>query len=116
MSNCDIGRGLIDRDADCKLGVQLGVDTEFFHSREESSAVHSQPRGSTIGAPDTPFAFGKCPYDLVALLSCILISNVRALIVFLRFANLSCSRLIPAACIGDIHVHLVSEFSERSLQ
>ena len=53
----------------CNLSILLRVDTEFFHSRKESRAVHSQARGSTVGAAHAPLARSQCPYDLIALLS-----------------------------------------------
>jgi hypothetical protein len=65
----------IDREVRCNLSVLLRVDAEFFHSREESRAVHSQARGSTIGSAHAPLACSKCPYDLIALLCFIFVSN-----------------------------------------
>ena len=53
-----------------RLSKLLCVDAEFFHSREESRAVHSQARGSTISTTHASLACGKRPYDLIALLSC----------------------------------------------
>src|SRR2546430_6459554 len=45
-----------DREVGCNLSILLRVDTEFFHSRKESRAVHSQARGSTVGAAHAPLA------------------------------------------------------------
>jgi hypothetical protein len=47
----------------------------FFHSREESRAIHSQARDSTIGTAHASFACGKCPNDLIALLAFIFVNN-----------------------------------------
>ena len=59
----------------CNLSILLRVDTEFFHSRKESRAVHSQARGSTVGAAHAPLARSQCPYDLIALPSFIFVSS-----------------------------------------
>jgi len=64
-----------DKEVRWNLSVLLRVDAEFFHSGEESRAVHSQARGSTIGTTHAPLACSKCPYDLIALLSFIFVSN-----------------------------------------
>src|SRR6267142_299499 len=64
-----------DREVGCNLSILLRVDTEFFHSRKESRAVHSQARGSTVGAAHAPLARSQGPYDLIALLSFIFVSS-----------------------------------------
>ena len=58
-----------------RLSILLRVDAEFVHSGEESRAVHSQARSSTIGTTHAPLAHSKCPYDLIALLSFIFVSS-----------------------------------------
>src|ERR1700723_1307228 len=51
---------------------------ELFQSREKSCAVHRQARGSTIGATHGTLTCSDCLYDLIALLSCVFVNNVRS--------------------------------------
>jgi len=99
----------------CRLGILFRVDSEFLHSREESGAVHSQTRGSTIGATDAPLAGTKCPYDLIALLSFIFVSD--ATFVISRICSFSRDLLnfMQVDIPRPFHICL-SEFCERSLK
>jgi hypothetical protein len=66
-----------DKQVGRRSRILLREYAELFHSREESCAVHSQARGSTIGATHATFACSECLYDLIALLSCMFVSNAR---------------------------------------
>jgi hypothetical protein len=59
----------------------LRIDPKFLHSCKQRRAVHSQASGSTIGTSDTPLACGERPYDLIALLSFIIVSNARFVVL-----------------------------------
>jgi hypothetical protein len=58
-----------------RLSVLLGVDAKLSHSRLEGRTVHAEAGGSTMCTPHPPFARGKRPHDLIALLSFVLIVN-----------------------------------------
>src|ERR1700678_2856833 len=58
--------------------ILLREYAELFHSREKSCAVHRQARGSTIGATHATLTCSECLYDLIALLSCVFVNNVRS--------------------------------------
>ncbi len=79
----------------CNLSILLRVDTEFFHSRKKSRAVHSQARGSTVGAAHAPLARSQGPYDLIALLSFIFVSSA-------TFETCAWNRHLLARCIHAI--------------
>src|SRR5260370_1200159 len=60
------------------LRVQLGIDAELFHSRQEGSPIDAQPRGGSVRPTDTPLAFGKRSHNVVALLPGTLVTNVQS--------------------------------------
>jgi hypothetical protein len=60
------------------LRVQLGIDAELFHSRQEGSAIDAQPHGRSLRPTDTPLAFGKRSHNVVALLPHMLVTNVQS--------------------------------------
>src|SRR5260370_9540333 len=68
----------IDRMEIAHLRVQLGIDGELFHSRQEGSAIDAQPRGGSVRPTDTPLAFGKRSHNVVALLPGTLVTNVQS--------------------------------------
>src|SRR6202167_1037045 len=57
--------------------ILLREYAELFHSREESCAVHSQARGSAIGAAHATPGRSECLYNLITPLSCVFVSNAQ---------------------------------------
>jgi hypothetical protein len=48
-------------------GVVLGIDAEFFHSGEKSSAVDAHASGGSIGTAHAPLRFSERAHDRVPL-------------------------------------------------
>jgi hypothetical protein len=48
-------------------GVVARIDAQLFHSRQESGAIHSHPRGSPLGAAHSPLGFGESAHDRIPL-------------------------------------------------
>jgi len=99
----------------CNLSILLRVDAEFFI--RDRRVVRFVPRrcGSTIGATHAPLRCSKCPYDLIALLSFIFVSN--ATFVTSRICSFSSDCL--TSCRLGMHEPFrigLSEFSERPPQ
>jgi hypothetical protein len=65
-----------NKETGSRLSKPLCVDAEFFHSREESCAVHSKARRSSISTANAAFARGEHAYDFVALPFCEFLNNL----------------------------------------
>jgi hypothetical protein len=100
------------KEASCRLSLLLCINTEFLHSREQSRAVHSQARGSTVGTTYAPLACCKCPYDLIALLAFIFVRNAAFITPripsfssdLLEFLQVSRRGLFCSRCFGVLRV------------
>ena len=98
----------------CRSSILLRINSEFLHSRKQSRAVHSQARSSTIGTAGAPLACDECLFDLIALFSCIFVSNTGPVVLRIFFSFSTCLILRRSAC-GTLP-YFFSDLCERGLQ
>jgi hypothetical protein len=71
----------------CRSSILLRINPVFLHSRNERCTVHSKAGGGTIGATDPPLACSQRPYDLVALLYFVFVSNAGFVVFWICFVS-----------------------------